>query len=282
MNMPSTSRPHRPNSSELDYFQDRAEGLATAYGDSMPGVAEGVRAVYPEIGDAENLSVEAAQTVLAREHGFGTWDGLAQRLAAIRQGEVEEPFIAAFEAIKSGDMATLQEALASDPGIADAPSTNGNNLLGLACSFRHHDMVRLLLHSGADVNSGNRYGWTSLHQAGYSNNCELAEILLAAGARTDLYGRGDGGTPLVMALFWGHRDAADLLKAHGLVPHNLRVAAGAGAVAMVESFFNPDESLKPEAGAARGFYRPHGGFPHWTPQHEPQEILDEAFVYCIT
>ncbi len=37
---------------------------------------------------------------------------------------------------------------------------------------------------------------------------DLAELLLAAGAPTDTYARGDGGTPLVVALFWGHRDPA--------------------------------------------------------------------------
>ena len=54
---------------------------------------------------------------------------------------------------------------------------------------------------GADPNRGNDYGWTKLHQAGCSNDCELARLMLAAGARTYLFARGDGGTPLVAALF---------------------------------------------------------------------------------
>ena len=36
----------------------------------------------------------------------------------------------------------------------------------------------------------------------------------------------------------------------------------------------------PEAGAARGFYRPHSGFPDWQPSTDPQEILDEALVWA--
>jgi ankyrin repeat protein len=36
----------------------------------------------------------------------------------------------------------------------------------------------------------------------------------------------------------------------------------------------------PRAGAHRGFYRPHGGFPVWQPCDEPQEILDEALVWA--
>jgi ankyrin repeat protein len=34
------------------------------------------------------------------------------------------------------------------------------------------------------------------------------------------------------------------------------------------------------AGAHRGFYRPHGGFPAWQPSDDPQEVLDEALVWA--
>src|SRR6185369_17739733 len=44
--------------------------------------------------------------------------------------------------------------------------------------------------------------------------------------------------------------------------------------------FNPDGTLTPEAGAARGFYRPHSGFPDWQPSTDPQEVLDEALVWA--
>jgi ankyrin repeat protein len=36
----------------------------------------------------------------------------------------------------------------------------------------------------------------------------------------------------------------------------------------------------PQAGAHRGFYRPHGGFPAWEPSDDPQEVLDEALVWA--
>jgi ankyrin repeat protein len=135
-----------------------------------------------------------------------------------------------------------------------------------------HEMVRLLLARRADPNRGNDYGWTKLHQAGYSNDRELARIMLDAGGRLDVSARGDGGTPLIAALFWGHREVVDLL---GLEPGNLRVAAGLGRVDLID-----DLVRTPAAGAHRDFYRPHGGFPAWEPSNDPQEILDEALVWA--
>jgi ankyrin repeat protein len=132
--------------------------------------------------------------------------------------------------------------------------------------------VSVLLERGADPNRGNDYGWTKLHQAGYSNDCELARLMLDAGARTDLFARGDGGTPLVAALFWGHREVAELL---GREPVNLRVAAGIGDLELIGELAGTAR-----AGAHRGFYRPHGGFPAWQPADDPQEVLDEALVWA--
>jgi ankyrin repeat protein len=140
--------------------------------------------------------------------------------------------------------------------------------------------VRRLLGAGADPNRANNRGWTPLHQTGYSNQPDVAQVLVDAGAAIDASARGDGGTALVMALFWGHREVAEPLAAHGLMPDNLRVAAGVGNAARVTSFFQRGGRLKAEAGAHRAFYRPHSGFPAWKPSDDPQEILDEALVYA--
>jgi ankyrin repeat protein len=75
-----------------------------------------------------------------------------------------------------------------------------------------------------------------------------------------------------VALFWGHREVVDLL---GLEPRNLRVAAGLGRVDLIDELAGA-----PAAGAHRGFYRPHGGFPAWQPSDDPHEVLDEALVWA--
>jgi ankyrin repeat protein len=177
--------------------------------------------------------------------------------------------VLAYRAVEAGDRTTLEELLDEHPELVQVRGTNGNDLLGMADSL---ELVRLLLDAGADPNRGNDYGWTKLHQAGYGNRRELAELMLAHGARTDLSARGDGGTPVVVALFWGHRDVVDVL---GREPGNLRVAAGLGDVAMIRELVGT-----PAAGAHREFYRPHGGFPAWQPSDDPQEVLDEALVWA--
>jgi ankyrin repeat protein len=141
-------------------------------------------------------------------------------------------------------------------------------------------LVRLLLDRGADVARGNVHGWTALHQAGYRDLPAMARMLLDAGAPVDVPARGDGGTPLVVALFWGNRTTAELLAEQGLHPRNLRVAAGLGRLDLIEALAGPDGRLDPTAGAQRGFYRPHSGFPPWRPSDDPREILDEALSWA--
>ncbi|HZO97141.1 MAG TPA: ankyrin repeat domain-containing protein [Gaiellaceae bacterium] len=175
----------------------------------------------------------------------------------------------AYRAVEDGDRGRLEALLDRLPELVRVRGTNGNDLLGMAGEL---ELVRLLLERGADPNRGNDHGWTKLHQAGYSNRRPLAELLLAHGARTDLPARGDGGTPLAVALFWGHVEVASLL---GREPRNLRVAAGLGDLDLIRELAGT-----PAAGAHRGFYRPHGGFPAWQPSDDPQEVLDEALVWA--
>ncbi len=238
----------QPFRTDLEYYEGRAEGIATV--DGVP--------------------LASARRDLAQRHGYSSWAGLTRHVTALASGEEPAtPFMLAYRAVEDGERERLAGLLEEHPELVRTRGTNGNDLLGMAGDL---ESVKLLLERGADVNRGNDYGWTKLHSAGYSNDRTLATLVLAAGARTDLSARGDGGTALVAALFWGHREVVDLL---GVEPRNLRVASGLGRVDLIDELAGT-----PAAGAHRAFYRPHGGFPAWQPSDDRQEILDEALVWA--
>ncbi len=263
---------------DVEYYEDRAAGLLSAATGGVDEAAELFRRHRPGPSGAPPTLADA-RLVLARQHGFDGWTGFVRHVRSLHQGD-EEPFMRAFQAIQAADDHALRALLDRYPGLVAARGTNGNDLLGLATGMRRVATVRLLLEAGADPGSANDRGWTPLHQAGYFNHEDLTRLFLAAGAPTGRYGHGDGGTPLVAALFWGHREAAELIAARDLAPGNLRVAAGLGRRDLLDELVGPDGRLAPAAGAHRGFYRPHTGFPGWRPSDDPREVLDEALVWA--
>jgi ankyrin repeat protein len=206
--------------------------------------------------------------VVAREHGVADWSALRRHVAGLR--ESGEPFAAAFRAIEAHDPDALTALVDRFPELATARGTNGNDLLGMASATADERLVLVLLEHGADVAGANAHGWTALHQAAYLDLPLMAGMLLAAGAPVDVSARGDGGTPLVVALFWGNRMVAELLASQGVHPLNLRTAAGLGLL----------ERLEAALGPPRDFYRPHSGFPPWHASDDPQEALDEAVTWA--
>jgi ankyrin repeat protein len=257
---------------DLDYYEGRAYGLhASARDGTESAVAAFERWNAP-------VSEAGARTVVARQHGFESWPALRRHVAGLRDSG--EPFARAYRAVEAHDIDSLRAQLETFPDLAGAVGTNGNDLLGMAGATCDERLVRVLLDAGADPTRGNNHGWTPLHQAAYSNLPLLARMLLDEGVPVDVSGRGDGGTPLIVALFWGHREVTEVLAQHGVHPRNLRAAAGLGRLDLVEELVAPDGRPAPQAGAHRAYYRPHSGFPDWRPSDDPQEVLDEALAWA--
>jgi hypothetical protein len=282
---------------DIHWMSERVRGLVRTRQSAGPAALEQIREWHPGLAGAADeellrapFSEEDARLVYAREHGFHTWAELVRRvneLAAAATPERTEPFLAAFQMLERGDVGALRSWLQKHPRLARERGTNGNTLLNLAVSVAVRfpeevglAMMESLLANGADGNQANNRGATPLHQAAYSNQRAIAEVLLRAGADPEMEAHGSGGTPLVFALFWGHREVADLLGEYSQAPGNLRVAAGLGNVEAVERCFRGEKQLSSEAGAARGFYRPHSGFPDWSPAADEQQVLDEALVWA--
>jgi ankyrin repeat protein len=257
---------------DVDYYKERALGLLASARDGTAGAIDR----FTRWGAP--LTPAGAREVLARQHGVATWDELCEHVEAL--GERGDPFAAAVARIEARDPEGLGEQLDSAPGIVDYEGTNGNDLVNLAAATCDERLVRVLLEHGADPARGNVHGWTALHQAAYGGLPLLAGLLLEAGAPADVSARGDGGTPLIVALFWGNRELAELLAGHGIPPANLRVAAGLGRLDLIDAQAPAAGETSPEAGAHRDFYRPHSGFPPWRPSDDAQEVLDEALAWA--
>ena len=264
---------HHPFRTEPDYYADRAEGLRSVHDAGLESAREIVARFLPRARPGSPLGEDEARLVVARQHGEDDWDGLLARLRTLDA----DPFRQAYLAVEHDDATALEALLDREPWLVEAPGTNGNDLLGMAGDL---GVMRLLLERGADPGRANDRGWTPLHQAGYGNRVEAARLLLGAGAPVDGSGHGEGGTPLVAALFWGHREVAEVLAEHGTPPANLRVAAGLGRLEAIAALAPGGGRVTEAAGAARGFYRPHSGFPPWQPSGEPQEVLDEALAWA--
>ncbi|HEY7120325.1 MAG TPA: ankyrin repeat domain-containing protein [Tepidisphaeraceae bacterium] len=80
-------------------------------------------------------------------------------------------------------------------------------------------VVDLLLQRGADINSRGYNGHTALHECALYNRLDMANRLLARGARVDLKDN-DGRTPKDIAVFAGQNERARLI--------NLLIQHGAG------------------------------------------------------
>lgn len=101
-----------------------------------------------------------------------------------------------------------------DSGAAvDTYTTNdfANQPLHAAAAGRHIEVCRVLLAAGADVNATQHGGFTPLHEAAQHGDVEMVELFLSAGADPTVTVT-DGGAPADLAEAAGHRDVADRLR----------------------------------------------------------------------
>lgn len=203
-----------------------------------------------------------AQTIIARNHDFETWDQFARHLEALAQpGSPIARFETAVDAIVTGDTATLGRLLHEDPALVRARSTRRHhatllNYVGANGVESHRqktpknavDVARMLLDAGAEIDAaGDMYGGTttlglvatSIHplQAGVQN--ALMQCLIDRGASTERAVAPDyrDGNLIDSCLANARPEAAAFLAERG-APLTLAGAAGAGRLDAVERFFD--------------------------------------------
>lgn len=199
---------------------------------------------------------------------------------------MDAKFFPAISAIKSGNIDHLRELLDQDASLATARSSRSHPTL-LQCLALEAlevpnkvEMAQMLIEGGADVNG-------ALGAAACIDNVEIAALLLDRGATVN----GTGSwSPLEEALYWNNRRVIDLLLDRGASVHNLRLAAGLGRTDLIESLFESDGRLKPEAGKIDWPFGDmekanckisddlQASVAQWS--HDQQEIINNAFIYA--
>jgi uncharacterized protein len=157
---------------------------------------------------------------------------------------MDPKFQPAIAAIRADDLEKFRSLIAADPSLATSRSTRSHPTL-LQCvvldgkdKAHNVQMAEVLIKAGAELNE-------PMIATGSINNGAVAELLLDHGAVVD----GTGGwSPLEEALYWNSQDVITLLIERGAKVQNLRIAAGLGRTDLIESYFDADGTLKPEAG----------------------------------
>jgi len=184
---PEHSRPRRADADR------RTEQVATFAGERL----------------GADCSLNQAQFVIARAHGFESWPRLSHHLAAVSgKSSPISAFEDAADAIVTGDRPTLERLLAESPELIGARSDREHRATLLHYvsangveNYRQEtpanivEIARLLLDAGADVNAeADVYGGgattlglvvTSAHPRAAGVQNELADLLLDRGARLD-------------------------------------------------------------------------------------------------
>ena len=200
-------------------------------------------------------------------------------------------FHPAMKAIKADDLEKFKTLVTEDPSLATSRSTRSHPTL-LQCvvlegkgKTNNVAMAKVLIDAGAELNE-------PFGAASSIDNRAVAELMLDRGAAID----GTGGwSPLEEALYWNSQNMIALLLERGAKVQNLRIAAGLGRTDLIETYFNADGSLKPEAGRinwpwgdlqtiANSNHNPDGKqsladrVNSWS--QDRQGIINNAFVYA--
>ena len=110
------------------------------------------------------------------------------------------------DAVKAGDATEVNRQLDADPKLLRAKDEKGVSAILLAMYHGKRDIARLLVARGADL---------SFHEACAAGETDRAQEMLKSDPALLDTRSADGYPPLGLAIFFGNRDLAKFLIAHG-------------------------------------------------------------------
>jgi ankyrin repeat protein len=265
------------------------------------------------------LAVNDARLALSRWYDFANWEKLVEFTEAVRhESSPVRRFEIAVEAVVGGDASALTARLRKTPELVRARSSrvtkfdppvhratllhylaaNGVEGMRQTTPLNAVEMARILLEAGVDPDAlADMYGGqsttmpmlvSSSHPAKAGVQVPLIDLLADFGASVEPRGSGEWTSPLITALVFGFRDAAEALVRRGARVDRLDAAAGLGRIAEVQrmlpsaspvdrhralamaGLLGQAEVLKLllEAGEDPNRYNPKGMHAHGTPLHQ--------------
>ncbi len=127
----------------------------------------------------------------------------ALRPRSREETEMKERLI---DAVKAGDVVTVRELLDKEPALANARTETGDSAILLAVYYARKEVAEILVAKGAELN---------VFEASAMGATErLKAFLKVDGGPVNSHSH-DGWTPLHLAAFFGHGEAAKVLVANG-------------------------------------------------------------------
>jgi len=272
--------------------------------------------------EARAVSIDSGdpELAIARWYDFADWARLAEWVEAVTAGDSPvHRYETAVEAVIWGDAAALGKALQDHPELVRARSTRvthhdppqhratllhyvaANGVEGYRQRSPENavEIARLLLEAGAEPDApAGMYGSqdattmsmlvSSCHPAKAGVQVALVDTLVDFGASVEATGSGPWASPLMTALTFAYRDAAETLVRRGARVDRLAAAAGLGRVDDARRFLESathEERHRAMALAAQlghteivrllldasedpNRYNPEGTHSHSTPLHQ--------------
>jgi ankyrin repeat protein len=242
--MTATQLPERPN---LEQLKRQAKDLLRSARANEPAALARFR-ILPAFTGMSNvdlarktLALHDAQSVIAREHGFETWNALRERVEelTLELGAAVDHFI---EAATDGRADRAERLLARHPGIARANIYTAL-LLGDAATVE----ARLADHPGFATERGGPRGWEPLHYVCYTSvgaRSDTREAGLLAIARRLI---SLGADPNLRYPWLHHGVHRPVLWGAVCVVHSLPLAA-----ALLDAGADPSDGVTLPLAAGRG------------------------------
>jgi ankyrin repeat protein len=228
-------------------------------------------AMHSLLSDRRKCRLTSAQFVIARSHGFSSWQAMKKHIAELERRNTQvTQFEAAADAVVRGDIQALNQLLEKNPALARERSarehratllhyTAANGVEGYRQQTPKNivAIADLLLKAGADIEAeADVYGGgcttlglaaTSIHPRRAGVQEPLLQLLLDSGASINKRHTAGNNHPAVIAcLANGQPQAGEFLADRG-AELDLESAAGIGRMAEVAMYFDSAGQLRPPA-----------------------------------